>query len=47
MATERRLDEDKRDDRGSVDFPYVRYIGRQWFWAGIARFESNESMGLT
>jgi hypothetical protein len=22
-------------------------MGRQWFWAGVARFESNESLGLT
>ena len=43
----RRSDEEKRDDRGSVDFSYVRYVGRQWFWAGVARFESNESLGLT
>ena len=43
----RRTDEEKRDDRGSVDFSYVRYIGRQWFWAGTARFESNESLGLS
>ena len=39
--------EEKRDDRGDVDLSYVRYIGRQWFWAGVARFESNESMGVT
>jgi hypothetical protein len=43
----RRSDEEKRDDRGSVDFSYVRYVGRQWFGAGVARFESNESLGLT
>ena len=43
----KRSDEEKRDDRGSVDLSYVRYIGRQWFAAGVARFESNESLGLT
>jgi Protein of unknown function, DUF481 len=43
----RRLDEDERDDRGSVDFSHVRYIGRQLFWAGVARFKTNESLGLT
>ena len=25
----------------------MRYIGRQWFWAGVARFETNENLGLT
>ena len=43
----KRSDEEKRDDRGSVDLSYVRYIGRQWFWAGVGRFETNESLGLT
>ena len=40
-------DEDERDDRGSADLSYVRDIGQKWFWAGVGRFESNESLGLT
>lgn len=40
-------DESERDDRGSVDFSYVRYVGRRWFATGAARVERNESLGLT
>jgi len=43
----RREEDDQRDDRGSLDFSYVRYLGRQWFGAGAVRLESNESLGLT
>jgi hypothetical protein len=43
----RQRDDDQRDDRGSADLSYTRDIGRRWFWAGIGRFESNESLGLT
>ncbi len=40
-------DEENRDDRGSVDLSYVRDIARRWFAAGVGRFESNESLGLS
>ena len=43
----RQRDEDERDDRGSADLSYVRDIAQKWFWAGVGRFESNESLGLT
>jgi hypothetical protein len=43
----RQRDDDERDDRGNLDLSYVRDIGRDWFWAGTGRLESNESLGLT
>jgi hypothetical protein len=43
----RQRDEEGRDDRGSIDLTYVRDIGPKWFWAGVGRFESNESLGLS
>ena len=43
----RQRDEEGRDDRGSIDLTYVRDIGRKLFWAGVGRFESNESLGLS
>ena len=43
----RQSEDEERDDRGSLEFSYLRYIGRRWFGAGVARLESNESLGLT
>ncbi len=40
-------EDEERDDRGSLELSYLRYIGRRWFGAGVARLESNESLGLT
>jgi hypothetical protein len=37
----------ERDDRGSAELAYVRYRGRRWFMSGAARFDNNESLGLT
>jgi hypothetical protein len=45
-ATLTRSDEvDERDDRGALDFSYVRYRGRRWFVSGAGRLETNESLG--
>jgi hypothetical protein len=40
-------DDSGRDDRGSLEASYLRYRWREWFVAAAARFESNESLGLT
>jgi hypothetical protein len=39
-------DEEGRDDRGSIDASYLRYPWPRWFFAGVGRFETNESLGL-
>jgi len=40
-------DDSGRDDRGSVEASYLRFPWREWFITTAARFESNESLGLT
>ena len=40
-------DDSERDDRGSLEASYLRYPWREWFITTAARFESNESLGLT
>jgi hypothetical protein len=45
--TQTRDDPGGRDDRGSVEASYLRYPWREWFIAAAARFESNESLGVT
>ena len=35
-----------RDDRGALQGSYYRYPRPSWFVGGMARFESNESLGL-
>jgi hypothetical protein len=35
-----------RDDRGSLEFSYLRYPWQRWFILGAGRFETNESLGL-
>jgi hypothetical protein len=35
-----------RDDRGSIDASYIRYLGAPWFLSAGARFETNESLGI-
>ena len=40
-------DDSGRDDRGSVEASYLRFPWREWFITAAARFESNESLGLT
>jgi hypothetical protein len=40
-------DTDERDDRGAVGLSYVRYRRGNLFVSGAARFETNESLGLT
>jgi Protein of unknown function, DUF481 len=39
-------DEVESDDRGALEFSYVRYRARRLFTSGATRFESNESLGL-
>jgi len=41
-----RSDGTGHDDRGALEFSYVRYRGRRLFVSGSARLESNESLGL-
>jgi hypothetical protein len=41
-----REEEPNRDDRGSVEFSYLRYPWQRWFITGASRFETNESLGL-
>jgi hypothetical protein len=41
-----REDEPNRDDRGSIEFSYLRYPWQRWFITGASRFETNESLGL-
>ena len=36
----------ERDDRGTLDLSYLRYPWQRWFFAGIGRFETNESLGV-
>jgi len=36
-----------RDDRGAVEASYLRFPWRRWFIAGAARFENNESLGIS
>jgi hypothetical protein len=35
-----------RDDRASLETSYLRYPWQRWFFLGVGRFESNESLGL-
>lgn len=35
-----------RDDRGSIDASYIRYLRPPWFVSAGARFETNESLGI-
>jgi hypothetical protein len=35
-----------RDDRGSLEFSYLRYPWKRWFVTAAGRFETNESLGL-
>jgi hypothetical protein len=39
-------DEEGRDDRGTLQFSYVRYRGARWFVGGGAGLETNESLGI-
>jgi hypothetical protein len=45
VQTKQRED-DSRDDRGAVDFSYLRYRWQRWYVAGATRFETNESLGI-
>lgn len=36
----------ERDDRGTLDLSYLRYPWQRWFFVGIGRFETNESLGV-
>ena len=44
--TETDDEDDERDDRGSLEASYLVFPWREWFVAGAARFETNESLGL-
>lgn len=45
--TQTRKDEDGgRDDRGSVEMSYLRYLSHRWFIITAGRFENNESLGV-
>ena len=35
-----------RSNQASVDLTYARYAGLRWFFAGLGRVETNESLGL-
>jgi hypothetical protein len=37
---------DSRDDRGAIEFSYLRYRWQRWYVAAATRFETNESLGL-
>lgn len=39
-------DEEGRDDRGTLQFSYLRYRGARWFVGGGAGLETNESLGI-
>ena len=39
-------DEEGRDDRGTLQFSYLRYRGAKWFVGGGAGLETNESLGI-
>ena len=39
-------EDESRDDRGTLEFAYLKYRWQEWFISGAARFESNESLGL-
>jgi hypothetical protein len=39
-------DSEGGDDRGSIELSHLRYPWKRWFYTGLARFESNESLGL-
>jgi hypothetical protein len=40
-------DGEERDDRGTLQMSYVRYLRARWFVGGAAGLETNESLGLT
>ena len=40
-------DEEGRDDRGTLQFSYLRYRGARWFVGGGLGVETNESLGIT
>ena len=44
--TVEREDDANGDDRGYVQTSYLRYPWRYWFFTAVARFETNESLGL-
>jgi hypothetical protein len=46
ITATRKEDGGGRDDRGSLEASYLRYRLQRWFAAAMARFESNESLGL-
>lgn len=39
-------DDEGGDDRGAIDLSYRRYRWPRWFIAGVARVETNESLGV-
>ena len=45
--TETHEEDDEPTNRGSIDVSYLRAVWRRWFVAGMGRFETNESLGLT
>jgi hypothetical protein len=45
-VTEQKNTDNSRDDRGTIEFSYVRYPWRRMFVAGSLSFETNESLGL-
>jgi Protein of unknown function, DUF481 len=46
ITATRKEDGSGRDDRGSLEASYIRHRWQQWFVSAMARFESNESLGL-
>lgn len=44
--TATRQQDGEEDDRGSIEAAYLRHRWPRWFVGGIARFESNRSLGL-
>ena len=46
MTYTRQKDESERDDRGSLEFAYVQFRWPRAFVGALARFETNESVGL-
>ncbi len=39
-------DEPDPEGRGSVELSFLKYPWQRWFYIGVGRFESNESLGL-
>jgi hypothetical protein len=42
----REEDDSDRDDRGTIEFSYLRFPWPRWFLTAAGRFESNESLGI-